>query len=213
MSPGRTRGGGWGGSKGAAKVGVVGSARGVLGGFLGTRLHPAELGCQRWERRCAQPMPLLLAEEASQQHQPGAGRTDRQTSGRPLLTGAPGGLRRAANLAQQRDCKGGHRRGERGRGGIISAAALPSSLFFFFSFCLLPLLSVQPAAPRAHLEGGCFRCAPGVRSEPPPLPWFGTWGTGDTRVATTRWGKGISQQEEHGLELGELGEIRQPVAK
>lgn len=162
-------------SHGAVEVRAVGSAHGVLGGFLGTRLHPAELGCQQWERRCAWPTPFLPAEEASQQRQPGAGRTDRQTSGWPLLTGAPGGLRRAANLAQQWDCKGGHRRGERGRGGIMSAAALPSSLFFFFYFCLLPLLSVQPAAPRAHLEGGCYRrlgCAPGVCSEPPPpLVW------------------------------------------
>lgn len=100
-----------------------------------------------------------------------------------------------------------------GEAALSALLHFPLRFFFFFSFCLLPLLSVQPAAPRAHLEGDCFRCAPGVRSEPPPLPWFGTWGTGDTRVATTRWGKGISQQEEHGLELGELGEIRQPVAK
>lgn len=156
----------------------MGSARGVLGGFLGTRLHPAELGCQRWERRCARPTPFLLAEEASQQHQPGAGRTDGQTSGQPLLTGAPGGLRRAANLAQQRDCKGGHRRGERGRGGIISAAALPSSLFFFFlfAFCLCFPCSLQHRGLiwREAASGAPLGCA----RSPPLSPGLGHGGQG-----------------------------------
>lgn len=163
-------------SHGAVEVRAVGSAHGVLGGFLRTRLHPAELGCQQWERRCAWPTPFLPAEEASQQRQPGAGRTDRQTSGWPLLTGALGGLRRAANLTQQRDCKGGHRRGERGRGGIMSAAALPSSLFFFFifAFCLCFPCSLQHRGLiwREAATGGWG--APLGCAQSPPLPWFGT---------------------------------------
>lgn len=159
----------------------MGSAHGVLGGFLGTRLHPAELGCQQRERRCAWPTPFLPAEEASQQRQPGAGRTDRQTSGWPLLTGAPGGLRRAANLAQQRDCKGGHRRGERGRGGIMSAAALPSLLFFFFLF--LPFaFAFRAACSTAGSSGGRLLQEAGVSPwgvlRAPPSPGLGHSGQG-----------------------------------
>lgn len=98
-----------------------------------------------------------------------------------------------------------------GEAALSSLLHLPLRFFFFlFAFCLCFPCSLQHRGLiwREAASGGWG--APLGCAQSPPLPCSGTWGPGDTRVAATRWGKGISQQEERGLELWELGEIRQP---